>query len=293
MSPFLSCLSGSSELDRGSVELLRTYEVRFSDSESALHPGLCLGWAHWVFHAMSFRGSLSRGWGGVSFAFVPGFVAKTQGPSSLAPRFAGFTVLAQPTRDNRNGRLLYPGPLGAAHRQRCERFLFAAGCSMKELSKTAVSFWLRVPLSRVCRLSVTERSVLCPLSLVRSCCRSVSSLRRTLLSSWWEDEDVALILARLLLRGSCPSVLRSLPPVLCGGGAGPGFTRVCSPRHITTYYLETGPWAMLPRSFSYHPPPSHEMSQVVVRVCLHILKCCLCYFLEILDYISSESLVPS
>ena len=140
----------------------------------------------------------------------------------------------------------------AVHRRRCERFLFAAGCSMKELSKTTVSFWLRMPLSRVCRLSVTERSVLCPLSSVRSCCRSVSSLRRTLLSSWWEDEDVALalILVRLPLRGSCPSVPRSLPPVLCGGGVGPGFARACSLRHITTYYLEPGPWAMLPRSSS-------------------------------------------
>ena len=66
----------------------------------------------------------------------------------------------------------------AAHRQRCERFLFAASCSMKELSKITVS-WLQMPLSRVCWLSVTERSVLCPLSSVRSCCRSVSSLRRT------------------------------------------------------------------------------------------------------------------
>ena len=182
----------------------------------------------------------------------------------------------------------------AAHRQRCEWFLFAAGCSMKELSKTAVSFWLQMPLSRVCWLLVTERSVLCPLRSVRSCCRSVSSLRRTLLSSWWEGEDVALalILARLL-RGSCPSVPRSLPPVLCGGGAGPGFTRACSPRHISTYYLETGPWAMIPRSFSYHPLPSHGMSRLVVRVCLHILKCCLYYFPDILDYISLESLVPS
>ena len=35
--------------------------------------------------------------------------------------------------------------------------------------------------------------------------------------------DVALahILAVLLLRGCCPSVPRCLPPVLCGGGAGP------------------------------------------------------------------------
>ena len=78
---------------------------------------------------------------------------------------------------------------------------------------------------------------LCPLSSVHSCCRSVSSLKSTLLSSWWEGEDmaIALILAGLLLRGSCPSVPRLLPPVLCGGGAGPGFTRACSPRHITAY----------------------------------------------------------
>ena len=95
----------------------------------------------------------------------------------------------------------------------------------------------------------------------------------------------ALILARIL-RGRCPSVPRSLPPVLCGA-------RTCSPRHISAYDLEAGLWALFPRSFSYHPPPSHGMSRLVVRVCLHILKCCLYYFLEILDYISSESLVPS
>ena len=115
------------------------------------------------------------------------------------------------------------------------------------------------------------------------------------LSSWWMGEDVALalILARLLLRGSCPLVPCSLPPVLCGGEAGPGLTRACSPGQITAYGLETGPWALPPRSFSYLPPPSHGMSRLGVRVCLHILKCYLYYFLEILDFISSESLVPS
>ena len=115
------------------------------------------------------------------------------------------------------------------------------------------------------------------------------------LSSWWTGEDVALalILARLLLRGSCPSVPCSLAPVLCGGVVGPGLTRACSLGHITAYGLETGPWALLPRSFSYHPPSSHGMSRLGVRVCLHILKCHLHYFLEILDFISSESLVPS
>ena len=300
LSPFLGCLSGSSELDWGSVELLRTYEVRFSNSESTLRPGLCLDWVLWVFHAMSFSGSLSRSGVG-SFAFVTGFVAKTQAPPLLLGFLASLYRPDQSETIAMGGCYILCGRSGvswsacAAHRQRCERFLFVAGCSVKELSKTTVSFWLRMPLSWVYWLSVTERSVLCPLSSVHSCCRSVSSLRRTLLSSWWKGEDVALalILARLLLRGCRPLIPRSLPLVLCGGKAGPGFTRACSPRHITASDLETGPWAFLPCSFSYHPPPSHRMSQLGVRVCLHILKCCLYYFLEILDYISSESLVPS
>ena len=73
-----------------------------------------------VFHAMSFRGSHSRGWSEVSFSFVPGFGAKTQGPSSLAPRFAGFTVPAQSyarqsqweTVISCAGGQVLPGPLG-------------------------------------------------------------------------------------------------------------------------------------------------------------------------------------
>ena len=106
---------------------------------------------------------------------------------------------------------------------------------------------------------------------------------KNLLSSWWTGEDVALalIFARLLLRVCCPSVPLCLTPVLCGGETGPGLTRACSPGHITTYDLETCSWALLPRSCSYHPPPSHGISRLGVRVCLHILKCCLYYFLEI------------
>ena len=58
---------------------------------------------------MSYRVSHSRGWAEVSFSFIPGFVAKTQDPSSLAPRFEGFTVPALPNaRNNRSGRLLCP-----------------------------------------------------------------------------------------------------------------------------------------------------------------------------------------
>ena len=79
-------------------------------------------------HALLYRVSHSRGWGEVSFSFVPGFVAKTQDPSSLAPRFEGFSVPALPNmRNNRNGRLLCPvRAVGcfldrtAAHRPRCE-----------------------------------------------------------------------------------------------------------------------------------------------------------------------------
>ena len=117
---------------------------------------------------------------------------------------------------------------------------------------------------------------------------------KNLLSSWWTGVDVALalILARLLLRGCCPFIPRSLPPVLCGGGAGPGLTQACSPGHITAYGLVAGPWALLPRSSSSHPPPSHGVARLGVRVCLHILKC-LYYFLDILHFISWESLVPS
>ena len=74
------------------------------------------------FHAVSYRGSHSRSWSEVSFSFVPGFVAKTQDPSSLAPRFAGFTVPAQPNARQLRwetviscaGGQVLPGPLCCA-----------------------------------------------------------------------------------------------------------------------------------------------------------------------------------
>ena len=105
LSPFLGCLSGSSELAWGFVEPLQTYEVRFSASRCALHPSLCLGWAPWVFPCCLFL-ALFPGARGV-LCFRHRFCGEDSGPS-LAPRFAGFAVPAQPTRDNRNGRLLYP-----------------------------------------------------------------------------------------------------------------------------------------------------------------------------------------
>ena len=121
-------------------------------------------------HALSYRVSHSRGWAEVSFSFVPGFVAKTQDPSSLAPRFEGFTVPALPNaRNNRNGRLLCPVravmcylDCTAAHRPLCERLFVTAGRSKKELSKTTVSFWLWNTILHAYELSGTEQPVPAP-----------------------------------------------------------------------------------------------------------------------------------
>ena len=118
--------------------------------------------------------SHSRNLGEVSFSFVPGFVAKTQDPSSLAPRFEGFSVPALPNvRNNRNGRLLCPVRAvrcyldrTAAHRPRCERFFVTAGRSKKEISKTTVSFWLRKTY-RVLTSSLVRHNLCLPLELVR------------------------------------------------------------------------------------------------------------------------------
>ena len=71
-----------------------------------------------------------------------------------------------------------------------------------------------------------------------------------------------------------------------GGGAGPGLARSCSPGHITASDLVPGPWSLLPCL-----SPAIRLTPMGwpgwgVRVCLHILKCCLYYFLEILDLIS-------
>ena len=238
-----------------------------------------LGIPCYVFQWLSFQ---ERRW--VVLCFRHGLCGEDSGPS-LAPRFAGFTVPAQTNARQSQWETVISCAGGASSAMRAVHV--AAGCSMKEGSTISVSFWLRMPLARRCWLLVTERSVLCPLSSVCSCCCSVSSCEE--LAVILVDGcgcSLALILARLLLRGCCPFVPRGLPPVLCGGGAGPSLTRACSPGHITAYGLETGPWALLPRSYSSHPPPSHGMARLGVRVCLHILKCCLYYFLEILDFIS-------
>ena len=151
-------------------EPLRTCEERFLAQKTlfllALASAKCIG----ELHALSYRVSHTRDWGEVSFAFVTGFVAKTQDPSSLAPRFEGFTVPALTNaRKNRNGRLLCPVRAvkvyldrTAPHRPRCERLFVTAGRSKKEISKTTVSIWLQKTISRAYELSGTALPVPAP-----------------------------------------------------------------------------------------------------------------------------------
>ena len=151
-------------------EPLRTCEERFLAQKTLFLLALASAKRIGELHALSYRVSHTRDWGEVSFAFVTGFVAKTQDPSSLAPRFEGFSVPALPNaRKNRNGRLLCPVRAvkvyldrTAPHRPRCERLFVTAGRSKKEIAKTTVSFWLRKTISRAYELSGTALPVPAP-----------------------------------------------------------------------------------------------------------------------------------
>ena len=151
-------------------EPLRTCEERFLAQKTLFLLALASAKRIGELHALSYRVSHTRDWGEVSFAFVTGFVAKTQDPSSLAPWFEGFSVPALTNaRKNRNGRLLCPVRAvkvyldrTAPHRPRCERLFVTAGRSKKEISKTTVSFWLRKTISRAYELSGTALPVPAP-----------------------------------------------------------------------------------------------------------------------------------
>ena len=105
---------------------------------------------------------------------------------------------------------------------------------------------------------------------------------KTLLSSWCLGVGVALALtlARLLLQDFGPLVPRSLIPGLwwlCWSGV----ARSCSPRQITASVLVPGSWTWLPRlSPAVRLPPMGWLGWWVC-VCLHFLKWCLYYFMEI------------
>ena len=151
-------------------EPLQTCEERFLAQKALFLLALASAKRIGELHALLYHVSRTRGWGEVSFSFVAGFVTKTQDPSSLAPRFEGFSVPALPNvRNNCNGRLLCPVRAvrcyldrTAAHRPCCELLFVTAWCSKKEISKTTVSFWLRKTISLAYQLSGTEQPVPAP-----------------------------------------------------------------------------------------------------------------------------------
>ena len=106
--------------------------------------------------------------------------------------------------------------------------------------------------------------------------------RKNLLSSWYLGVGVALALtlARLLLRDFGPLVPRSLLPGLwwrCWSWV----ARSCSPGQITASVLVPSSWTWLPRlSPAIRLPPMGWLGWWVC-VCLHFLKWCLYYFMEI------------
>ena len=94
-----------------------------------------------LFHAMSLHGSLSWSEGVVSFAFVTGFVAKTQAPPLLLGLQASLYWPNQRETIVMGDCYILCGRSDvtwsslAAHRQRCERFPFAARCNRKSYQR--------------------------------------------------------------------------------------------------------------------------------------------------------------
>ena len=268
-------------------------------SDCTLRPGLGLDLAFWVFHVWFFSGFPSgSGWGVLCFRH--GFVKLCSGPS-LAPRLAGFTVPARPTRDKSQwenviscgGGQVFLVRLGGTS-SAVRAIHIATGCSMKVGSSISVSFWLRMP-GHGGAGSWSRNGLFC-VSWARCTCAVAQCVL---------CEELAVI---LINGGGCGASAHpceaSVSELLSlgsshpstgavGGGAGPGVTQSCSPGHITASDLVPGPWALLPRlSAAIRFPPMGWLGWGVC-VCLHFLKGCLYYFLETLDLISSESLVSS
>ena len=86
---------------------------------------------HFGYSMLCFSGSLSRSGGGLSFAFVTGFVAKTRAPPLLLGLRASLyrpnqcEIIAMGDCYILCGRSGVNWSAWATHRQRCERFLFA------------------------------------------------------------------------------------------------------------------------------------------------------------------------
>ena len=83
-------------LTRAPYEPLRTSDERFLAQKMLFLLALALAKQIGELHSLLHHISHFRDWGEVPFTFVAGFVAKTQDPSSSAPRFEDFTVPALP-----------------------------------------------------------------------------------------------------------------------------------------------------------------------------------------------------
>ena len=148
-------------LTRAPYEPLRSADERFLAQKTLFLLALASAKRIGELHALSYCVSHSRDWGEASFVFVPGFVAKTQDPSSQDPRFDSFTIPALPkASDNPNGRLLCPVRAvklylrrTAPHRPACERLFLTTGPNPKEIAKNTISFWLRKTIARAYELA--------------------------------------------------------------------------------------------------------------------------------------------
>ena len=85
-------------------EPLRTCEERFLAQKTLFLLALASAKRIGELHALSYRVSHTRDWGEVSFAFVTGFVAKTQDPSSLLLGLRLFSTGPTKRAKDRNGR---------------------------------------------------------------------------------------------------------------------------------------------------------------------------------------------
>ena len=236
----------------------------------------------------------------MSFSFITGFVAKIWDSSSLTPRFEGFPVPALPNASTNRKREIVifcadgqalPWPF-CSLRLRCERLLVAARRSMKELSTTTVSFWLRMMISHVYLLSGSEQPVPAPRARVsRDIAPSLLFKKNFAVNPGW-DAGAGCRLATFPRRYLRDVVRQSLdsfhlgPVVAVQALVSPWPARLdipllinsglafylCCPLVFLFPSLDT-PWGLSCWWWGY----------------VSTAKCPLYYFLVILDYISEDS----
>ena len=170
LSPFLGCLSGSSELGWGSVELLRTSDLRFSILNSlfvlASASTRRFGYSMLCLSVALFPGA-GEGCPLLSSQALWRRLRPLPCSSVCGLHCTGPTNARQSQLETViscvGGQVFLVCLGGASSAMRAVHV--AAGCSMEEGSSILVS-WHRMPWSRGRWLSVTKRSVLCPLSSV-------------------------------------------------------------------------------------------------------------------------------